>query len=210
MVGKERARVSVGSTAEEDEIEEGQFDGVALGEDGNESLLVLIGAFLRIVETLLVNGEDFGPAQCLGDVVEEIFLHESVVGVFVVERDDAFVGVENFPLGKVGSVFGSAIGRREEGFGESFGERTSGDGYAKGSVVTAEGFVLGFEDVLSQVRSQVLVDVGEGVETRWATHGVGGDDVGKRKVSGRRASRVGSEEEEEDEEEDEVVVVVVR
>ncbi len=94
--------MSVGSAAEEDEVEEGEFDGVARREDGDEEFFVLVCHFLRVVEVFFVDGVDFWLRECLGDFVEEFGAQEGVVGVGVVEGHTALVGVEDFPFAEVG------------------------------------------------------------------------------------------------------------
>lgn len=91
----------------------------------------------------------------------------------MVEGNAALVGVENLPLAEVGRIFGSAIGRREQGFGKRLGQRASRDGDAKDGRIAREGGPLRVEDVLAEVRGEVLVDVREGVEVGGFAHVAG-------------------------------------
>jgi hypothetical protein len=173
VAGEKTASVSVRSTAEEQQVEERQFDAVARGEDGDESLFVSVGGFLRVVEQVLVDGEDFGLSQFGRDFGEEFFLDQLVVGVFVGEGHAALVGVEDFPLAEVRAVVFVTRTGCQEGFGEDFGQRAAGDGDAE-CVVALFGFGLGFEDVFAQVGREVFVDVREGVEVYGAASHVCG------------------------------------
>lgn len=122
VLGEERTGVAVWTTAEQQQVEEGQLDRIAGGKDGDEQLLVLVGHLLRIVEVLLVNGVDLGLAQLLArNLVQQLLLEQLVVAVLVIEGHAALVGEEYLPLGEVDLVAGAAIAFGQEGLCESLG-----------------------------------------------------------------------------------------
>lgn len=103
VAGEQTARVPIRTTAQQDQVEDGRLDRVLAGETRHERLLVLVGQFLRVVEVLDVDGVDGRCALFAGDLIEEVFLQKAVVAVFVVERDGALVGEEDFPFRKLWS-----------------------------------------------------------------------------------------------------------
>lgn len=152
--------MAIRSTAEQQEIEDGQAHGIPRRKAPHERLLVLVGELLHVVEVLLVNGVD-GGLGVAGDLVEEFCLEEGVVGVFVVQGDGALISKEDFPFGEVDDVVGAG-GGGEEGCGEGFGEGAARDGDFEG-VVALDAGLLGLDDVGAEGRGEG-VDAGEGVE----------------------------------------------
>lgn len=62
----------------------------------HELLLVIVTNLLRVVEVLGVDGVDvFGED---GDLGEETFVDDAVVGFLIVERDEPLVGKEDDPV----------------------------------------------------------------------------------------------------------------
>jgi hypothetical protein len=85
--------------AKQDEVEAREGDGVLAGELRHELLLVLVRDLFQVVELRGVDGVDL-LARDAGsrDLGEQALVDNSVVGVLVIERDDAFVGEEDLPV----------------------------------------------------------------------------------------------------------------
>lgn len=95
MSGEERSGVTVGPDAEEDEVEDRETSRVFLSELADELFLVSVGKFFEVVEKGSVDGVNvFGWD---GGVAVELFLSKAVVGVFVIEGNATFVGIEDLP-----------------------------------------------------------------------------------------------------------------
>lgn len=124
MAREQRARMPIWSTAKQDEVEDGQLDGVALGEVADEELLVLVCHFLDVIEVRDIDGVDGGGAELGGDLVEEFRFQQRVVAVGVVEGHGALVGEEDLPFREVDGVVGGGGGGEERG-GEGLGERAA-------------------------------------------------------------------------------------
>lgn len=90
----------------------------------------------------------------------------------MVQRDDALVSEEDFPLVPLDGVLG-ARRRGEQGLGQGLWERTAGDGDLEG-VMTGDTGVLALDHVSAQCRSEGG-DIGEREEIGLAviTHGSG-------------------------------------
>lgn len=151
---EERAGVTIGAAAQEDEIEGGQLDTVLGGKLAHQILLVEVCQFLRVViaNVLLVDGVDDRGAELGGDLGDELVVQQAVVAVLVVEWYCALVGEEDVPLGELGGIFRGAIAGGEEGFCQNGGQGATGDGEAEGTVPGESG-VLAAEDVASQLHS---------------------------------------------------------
>ena len=93
---EERGRVAVGADAEEDEVKDGEARRVPLGELLDELLLVRVRELLEVVQLRLVDRVDVVARD--GHFGEERVEREFVVGIFMVEGHDAFVGVEDVPM----------------------------------------------------------------------------------------------------------------
>lgn len=98
VAGEERAGVAVGADAEEDEVEDGKARGVLHGELVDELLLVRVRELLEVVREVRVDRVDLVRGDARGKLGEELAHAERVVRVFVVERDDALVGIEDVPV----------------------------------------------------------------------------------------------------------------
>ena len=151
---EERAGVTIGAAAQEDEIEGGQLDAVLGGKLAHQVLLVEVCQFLRVViaNVLLVDGVNNWGAELGGDLGDELVVQQAVVAVLVVEWYGALVSEEDVPLGELGGILRGAIAGGEEGFGQNGGQGAAGDGEAEGAV-PGESRVLAAEDVASQLRS---------------------------------------------------------
>lgn len=160
MSGEERAGMSVGSAAEEEQVEDGQADRVAGGEAAHERLLVLISQNLRVAEVLDIDRVD-GRALALRKLVEKLRLEEGVVGIGVVEGHGALVSEEDLPLGEVNHIV-RAGGRGQEGGGEGLGEGPAGDSDLE-DAVAGDACVLALDYVRAQGGCEGL-DAGEGEE----------------------------------------------
>lgn len=164
LAQKRRAReqaagMAVGPAAQQQQVEHGQPHAVPRREDADEGLFVLIGEFLRIVEVLDVDWEDLWFAELGGDLVQNFRLDQAVVAIFVVERDEALVGVEDLPL--VELELGVAVGLLEECLAQDLGQRAARDGDAEDSMAAYRG-ILGVEDVCAE-GGRKLTDALEGV-----------------------------------------------
>ena len=95
---EERRGVAVGPDAEQDEVEDGEARRVLHRELLDELLLVRVRELLEVVEQVWVNRVDLRGRDARRDLGEELAHAERVVRVFVVERDDALVGVEDVPV----------------------------------------------------------------------------------------------------------------
>jgi hypothetical protein len=168
--GEQATGVAVGTASKKEQVEERQLDAVACSENADQSLLVLVGQLLHVVEVLDVDGVHLGRAQLGGYLVQELLLHQLVVAVLVVERHGALVGVEDFPL--VELHLSIALGLLQERLGERLGQRSARDGDAK-DLMTFERRVLRIEDVGAQARGE-LIHVIERVQVRRFTHGGNG------------------------------------
>lgn len=84
VAGKQAAGMAIGTGAEQQEVEDGKLHGIAAREGTHQELLVLVGELLRIVEVLGVDGVDDGPADPLGDAVQQLRLQQAVIAVLVV------------------------------------------------------------------------------------------------------------------------------
>ncbi len=94
----------VGAYAEEDEVEDGETGGVFAGEFADELLLVRVCDLLeRILRIVCGGGFDKGGVDGVdvflgnGDFRPKLGRVECVVGILVVEGDDALVCVEYLP-----------------------------------------------------------------------------------------------------------------
>lgn len=97
LVGwKQRSRVPVRPEAEQDKVEDGEPCRVPLPELADQLLLVRIGEAFKVFEEGGV--DDVNVFGRYVDFGEEDVHAEFVVGVFVVEGHDSFIGVENFPV----------------------------------------------------------------------------------------------------------------
>lgn len=76
MTREEGAGVTIGTTAEENHIENGELDAILGGEDAHQVLLVQIGEFLGIivVDVIWVDGMDFGSAHLSRDFADQLVL----------------------------------------------------------------------------------------------------------------------------------------
>lgn len=172
VLGEERAGVAVGAAAQQDEVKQRQLDRVAGGKGGDEELFVLVGAFLGVVEVLLVNGVDFGLAQLLrGDLGQQLVLEQLVVAVLVVQRHAALVGKEYLPLAEVGRVGGAAVALGQQGLRQRFGQRATRHGHAEGRMPLNGAVLLG-EHVLAECGCE-LGHRREAVDVGWLAHGEG-------------------------------------
>lgn len=95
MARKERRGVAVGADAEEDEVKDGKTRRVLLREFVDELLLVRVGELLEVVRERVIDGVDVVARD--GDLGEELVRAEEMIGVGVVERHDALIGVEDLP-----------------------------------------------------------------------------------------------------------------
>lgn len=100
MSREQRASVAVGTASKQDEIENGNTLGVQR-HVGNDLLLVVLGNSIGLVQKGLLHGEDLW-LLILGDVIEEILLEESVVGVGIIQLDQSLIREEDLPLGELG------------------------------------------------------------------------------------------------------------
>lgn len=91
--------MSIWTDTEEDEIEYGETGGVFLCEFTDELFFVGVGQFFEVVEEGCIDCVDvFGWDR---GVAEEFLRCKTVIGVFVVERDAALVGVEDLPVSAI-------------------------------------------------------------------------------------------------------------
>jgi hypothetical protein len=97
---EQRASVAIRTASEQNEIENRHSLAVERHILDN-LLLVVLGDGIRVVQKRLLDGEDLW-LLILGDVIEQILLEETVVGVGIVQLDQPFVGEENLPLGELG------------------------------------------------------------------------------------------------------------
>lgn len=122
VAGEEGCGVSVGTYTEEDEIEDGETRSVLLSELVDEFFLVRIGELFDIVGKGIIDRVDVLRRD--GDFAEEFGDAEAMVGVFVVERDNALICIVDLPIrtntqgeieGESGSMVNTlhAIGSRE-------------------------------------------------------------------------------------------------
>ena len=160
MAGEERAGVSVGSTSQEEKVEDGQADRIATGEASNKGLLILVGKFLDVVQVLGVDGVD-GRLLILGDLVQELLLQESIVGIFVVEGHGTLVGEENFPASEIDDIVGTGRGG-QKGLSECLGQRTTRDSDLE-SAVSSDTGSLALNNIRPQCRGK-SVNVAESEE----------------------------------------------
>jgi hypothetical protein len=151
MAREKRAGVSVGSAAEEEEVEDRQTDRVAAGEAGNECLLVLVGKFLQVVQVFCVDGVH-GGLLVLGDLVQKFLLEKGIVGVFVVEGHSALICKEDFPALEIDDIVGARRGG-QEGLGERLGERTTRYTHFE-SAVPGDAGSLALDNIRTQRRGE--------------------------------------------------------
>lgn len=97
VTGEEGACVTVWAHSEEDEVEDGVTNGFFTGKSLDELLFVCVTELFWVVKEGFVDGVDLRSLQ-LRNFGEELLMAQVVVGVFVVERDKAFVAKENLPL----------------------------------------------------------------------------------------------------------------
>lgn len=88
--------MSVGSHTEEDEVEYGEAGGVFGGEGFYEDGFVVVCEFFDVVEEIGVDSVDVLGRE--RNFREEFPFAVGVVGVFVVEGDDSFIGEVDLPV----------------------------------------------------------------------------------------------------------------
>lgn len=99
VAGEKGAGVAVGSATEQKEVEDGQAYGVARGKRVDKHLLIGIGDIGGITsDEVLVDRVDSRLGGVRGKLVEKLGLEESVIGVFMVKRNNTLVGKENLPF----------------------------------------------------------------------------------------------------------------
>jgi hypothetical protein len=96
MPGEERRGVPVRTHSEEDQVEHWEARGIFLGEFMNELLLVRVGKLFEVVEQRDV--EDMDVMRGDGYFGKEEIGTRKMIGIGVIERHDAFVGVEDVPM----------------------------------------------------------------------------------------------------------------
>jgi len=92
---KEGGGVAVWTRAQENEVEDGETSAVAPRELADELFLVRVAELFEVVEEGRVDGMDVLLRD--GDFGVQFVLAEEMVGVVVVERDYAFISVEDLP-----------------------------------------------------------------------------------------------------------------
>ena len=93
---EERGRVAVGADAEQDKVKDGEARRVLLRKLVNQLLLVRVRELFQVVLQRWVDRVDVGWRD--GHFGVERVLRELVVGIFMIERDDAFVYVKDMPM----------------------------------------------------------------------------------------------------------------
>ena len=109
MSWEERAGVPVGADAEKDEVEDRETRRVLLGKLANELLFVCVRDFLECVLVRRISSSGFDQGGINGmdiflrnrDFGPKMRLAEAVVGVFMIQWNDTFVGIEDLPVGHV-------------------------------------------------------------------------------------------------------------
>jgi hypothetical protein len=87
--------VAIGAHSEQQEIEDGNFDGRPVGKDFYEFLLIGVCEFLGIRDEFFIDCVDLFGGDW--DFTEEMVIACSVVGVLRIERDRPLVGKKDFP-----------------------------------------------------------------------------------------------------------------
>ena len=92
---EERGRVAVGADAEQDEVKDGEARRVLLRKLADQLLLVCVRELLEVVQQRWVDRVDVLWRD--GHLGVERILRKLVVGICMIERDDAFVCIKDMP-----------------------------------------------------------------------------------------------------------------
>jgi hypothetical protein len=95
MAREERGRVAIGADAEQNKVKDGKARRVLLGKFADQLLLVGICELFQVVLERYVDRVYVGWRD--GHFGVERVLRELVVGIYVIERDNAFVGIKDVP-----------------------------------------------------------------------------------------------------------------